>query len=345
MGAQPGVKEQPSPVEPDPWTRFSHLLVDAIAANAVYISAAERDAFRQRMEDVARQLKEPAPPPKVLIAAGSVVQALEHYSRQTQGAWNDTVSDLSNIVRTLMTHIESLHAGSSRVSQITRLIAEFDRVPLRELQPFHAGIESTLKTLADERAERQQEHEALLERLRSRVGDLEEAAHVRADSNSQATSAGRPSVDPCTGLPGRAEAEAAIHGAMSGTAQVFVAVFYVHRMSLTNARFGEKVGDQVILSCSQHIATGLAKGPAQLFRWMGPAFVAVLERSESVAAVASEVQRAASAPISRFFETSSRTVYLPMKMSGACIRTAGRTHAEVLDQIKRFILRASQVTD
>src|SRR4051794_35335666 len=111
-------------------------------------------------------------------------------------------------------------------------------------------------------------------------------------------------------------------------------------MNLTNARFGEAVGKQVLLNCSQHIASRLSAPNDLLFRWTGPAFVAMMERAE-IESITGEVQRIASIPLNRFFETASRTVYLPMKLSGEMISTPGRGWAEVSDQLERFILKAS----
>ena len=143
--------------------------------------------------------------------------------------------------------------------------------------------------------------------------------------------------DPCTGLPTRLDAEAMIRKVMAESAQCYVAVFYVHRMHLINARFGDAIGNQVILFCSQHIATNLSGPNDTLFRWRGPGFVAVLVRNESALAIASEVQRFTSMPLSRFFETPSRTVYLPIKLTSEVLPTAGRTADEVIEQVQKSL--------
>jgi GGDEF domain-containing protein len=121
----------------------------------------------------------------------------------------------------------------------------------------------------------------------------------------------------------------------------YAAVFYLHRMALINARFGEAIGNQVLLFCSQHLATTVTRANDSLFRWSGPAFVAILERQESEMAVSVEVQRLISAPISRFFETSTRSVYLPVKVTAEVIPLFHSNFAEVTDRLERFILTAS----
>jgi GGDEF domain-containing protein len=152
-------------------------------------------------------------------------------------------------------------------------------------------------------------------------------------------------VDPCTGLAKRPEAEAAMQRALDAgpgsETNSYAAVFYIHRMALTNARFGEAIGNQVVLFCSQQLATGVTRANDSLFRWSGPAFVAILERAESESAVNSEIQRLISSPFSRFFETSSRSVYLPMKITGKVIPLFDTNFAEVSGQLDNFILTAS----
>ena len=127
-----------------------------------------------------------------------------------------------------------------------------------------------------------------------------------------------------------------------GGSQVHVAVFYVHRMNLITSRFGENIGNEILLFCSQHIATSLVRLSDNMFRWSGPAFVAILLRKESPAVVADEVLRVVSSPLSKFFDISSRTMYLPVKLSGEVIPAGNQTYAAVVDKIGQFILRASQ---
>ncbi len=121
----------------------------------------------------------------------------------------------------------------------------------------------------------------------------------------------------------------------------YAAIFYLHRMQLTNARFGEAIGNQVMLFCSQHIATTVTRASDSLFRWSGPAFVAILERPESELAVNGEIQRLISTPFSRFFETSSRSVYLPVKVTAGVIPLYETNFAEACAHVERFILTTS----
>jgi GGDEF domain-containing protein len=147
-------------------------------------------------------------------------------------------------------------------------------------------------------------------------------------------------LDGVTPFPNRAQAEAAIGRAVASGSRVYVAAFYVHRTTLANVRFGRVIGDQVISFCGQHLTASIIKPHDSLYRWTGPAYVAILQQ-DSHLKVTEEVQRAASKPVSRVFETASRTVYLPIKLTGEVVATANQSCAEVTDQIERFILEAS----
>jgi GGDEF domain-containing protein len=193
---------------------------------------------------------------------------------------------------------------------------------------------SLSQAIANQSEQNQRRIDALLAELQDLRGQIASAPVASAPE----------SVDACTGLPNRSQAEAAIGRAVAASAQpTYVAVFYLHRMNLANARFGAAIGDQIISFCGQHLTAALIKPDDALYRWSGPAFVAVL-RKESHPRISDEVQRAASSPVSRFFETASRTVYLPIKLSGGAIVVDDRTYREVTQQIERFVLEAAGLT-
>jgi GGDEF domain-containing protein len=69
-----------------------------------------------------------------------------------------------------------------------------------------------------------------------------------------------------------------------------VAVFLVLRLEQIAGRFGAAAVDEVM----QHVAAALASDfspPDRLFRWHGPAFVAILRRTEPAHAVQHEIRR------------------------------------------------------
>jgi GGDEF domain-containing protein len=92
---------------------------------------------------------------------------------------------------------------------------------------------------------------------------------------------------------------------------VFAAVFAIERLDLINARFGHEVGDQVLLFFGEHVAQAL-KGSDRLFRWTGPAFLALMERSEPAHKVREEISRVISRRLSKTVKIANRSVLLPV---------------------------------
>jgi GGDEF domain-containing protein len=200
---------------------------------------------------------------------------------------------------------------------------------------------ASLDELAKHAAEARTQSLELTGNLQDRITILEQTTPQGIKPPPSAA----PTVDSTTGLPKRADGEVALQQALENTSdsgtRFYAVVFYVHRMALTNARFGEAIGNQVVLFCSQHIATTIAHATDALFRWSGPAFVGIFQRTESPATVSAEIQRLMSAPFSRFFETSSRSVYLPVKVTASVIPLADTNFAEVSSKIEEFILQTS----
>ena len=198
-----------------------------------------------------------------------------------------------------------------------------------------------LESLGKDGEASRKQSEELANGLQDRVTILEQSAAMAGSGPLAPVHSSGSSLDACTGLPDRTEAEAAIRSALGADGKTYVASFYLHRMNLANARFGKAIGDhQVIVFCSQHLST-LINSTDSLYRWTGPAFVAILQRQESAVKVSGEIQRIVSTPLSRFFETASRTVYLPVKMTGDVFETRHQTYAKLTDQIEKFILSAS----
>ncbi|MGA3026435.1 MAG: GGDEF domain-containing protein [Bryobacteraceae bacterium] len=127
----------------------------------------------------------------------------------------------------------------------------------------------------------------------------------------EAAADARSGADPCTGLLNRYAADAALARAAEEGRQVYAAVFILHRLQALNKRFGYAVGDRLLLLQGQHLARQLAPED-QLFRWLGPSFLALLDRSGPLEAVVSEVGRVGSNQFHTNVDLGSRSVLIPV---------------------------------
>lgn len=324
--------------EASAWKDVTLLVLGATADHAVHCGDSEVQPFRQLVRDSVEGLKNPASSSQVLIAAGVLSQAIAHYASQTQRAVDSLLADAGSTIQAFLDHLEHLHPDGDGLSSVTELRRTLGAaLQAGSFSTSRDVLKEVLEKLSQQADERRRQSLELTGRLQDRVTVLEQSLGSRP-----AAVEGAPGpVDLSTGLPIRSEAEAALRRAVEGDSKAYAAIFYLHRMPLTNARFGEAIGNQVILFCSQHIATTVTRGNDQLFRWSGPAFVAILERQESTMNVSSEIQRIVSAPLSRFFETASRSVYLPIKMTAAAVPLFDTNYAEVSAGIEQFVLQAS----
>jgi GGDEF domain-containing protein len=97
--------------------------------------------------------------------------------------------------------------------------------------------------------------------------------------------------DPVTSLPGRASAERAIHEMTRGGKKVLTALFVVDHLASINATFGREVGDDLLLGVASTIANELSDAP--LYRWSGPAILAVFGSKANLASVESRAKKIA----------------------------------------------------
>jgi GGDEF domain-containing protein len=317
--------EQPAPAQ-DAWKVLSLLVLRAVTEHAVVCDAADAGEFRQRVRQVMAQLEGDAEPSQVLIAAGGLAQSLASYNQRVQQRIDGVAGGGSPMISLLLDHLDQIY-GDQDCIELRRRMREAASLP----DGAAAQLGDCLDQLVQHAAMKKQQARELLDRLQDRITILERSSAAQPPAASA----------PEGGLSPRAEAEAAIRVALDAGTRCFIAVFYLHRMATTNARFGETVGNQVILFVRQHIASQVIKANDRLFRWSGPSFVALLERDESLQEVCGEVRRAAATPLSQLFETSTRSVYLPIKISGSAFAAEHRAYAEVQNQVETFLLQAS----
>ena len=140
---------------------------------------------------------------------------------------------------------------------------------------------------------------------------LDGAAKGEQPRAGEAGGDGRSGADPCTGLLNRYAAENAIAKAYEEGRQVYAAIFILHRLAALNKRFGYSVGDRLLLLQGQYLAQQLSPED-QLFRWLGPSFLALLRRPGSLDAVLSEVGRIGSNQFQTNVDLESRSVLIPV---------------------------------
>jgi GGDEF domain-containing protein len=108
----------------------------------------------------------------------------------------------------------------------------------------------------------------------------------------------------------------------------------VNRVQAVNARFGYSIGDQVLAAAAQQFREGLAAHD-KIFRWQGPALLAVLNRNQEIDSIRSEVRRFAEKKKEKTFLIGSRSVLLPISTSWTVL-PVGQTYDVLMRKIEIF---------
>ena len=120
-------------------------------------------------------------------------------------------------------------------------------------------------------------------------------------------------LDPLTGLPVRAYAESELSRAQVESADCYLALFIVKRLSLINAKFGYSRGDQVLLKIITQLAQSLPEFKS-LFRWSPCAFLAIAPPNISYKELRSKVHAIEITRMTPVLEWEGRSAMVPVTL-------------------------------
>ncbi|MEO5924339.1 MAG: diguanylate cyclase [Bryobacteraceae bacterium] len=319
------------------WFTLSKELLNAIADHPAFPTEGANQSFKDEILAIRDGLLADPSSTQATSTGVDVQEALTRYAGHAEKALGNLTTQLREIAGLLLNFTGSSDGADPKLAELRQsLLSAEDPDTLKALrQEIIERLEKSQQQ-ADAQSKR---GEALTEKLQDRVALLEN--FMSAPAPAPAPQDSTVTTDPCTGLPDWREADRAIQRAQSAGREVSIAVFYVHRMNYVNTRFGSVIGDKVLFVCSQHLATALVRPADALYRWKGPSFLAILEREEGQSHTENDIQRLLATPLSQYLETPSRTVYLPIKLTGHAVPATETSVAAIRDWIDRYILRAS----
>ncbi len=336
--------------------------IEALAASAVRSREEDYQYFSAELVQTLDALKTAPSPPTLTQCVHLLLPKFEQYQQNTQRHIHGLIAQLRGMIRTLISAIGSIRSDSDapELDEIEREIMELQT--LEGLAMARENLELALGQLTKAERVRKQEAASLLKRLHERVLILEdykstaaqaqpsqdqanasqtEAAKLGAPSAAQPTlgKAGIPNpteapVDRLTGLLTRDAAEAAIIALETNPRNKYLAAFYIQNMQQLNVRFGERVGDELLFLITQRIVTSLLRPSDQIFRWRGPAFVAIIEREEGFLYVGHELKRSVEHPFQFEFRSGSLLVFISIAAELLCV--AHGTAAEHILQLETY---------
>ncbi len=291
--------------------QLAEALLKAIRDHAVLGLPADRERFQSQIGDLNRRFVGTDDEAELLMIAGAARQALRLYETETNAYWANRTAELQTIAAT---STRALRDFSQRHSEATACLTQLEAslVSLSRVEDLRAArqqLEECIATLRTEN-QRQKETQAMLVR----------SLPPRGESPA----------DPVTGLASRQAAEDVIADRLQlGASGTHLALFVVHRIQQINARYGHAVGDDLLRTFLHHLTLNLRPGDA-LYRWSGPAFLAVVQRDDPLDAVVLEMRRVGAYKLDRELEIGDRSVMVPLSASVCLVALTVQTQRTAL---------------
>ena len=302
------------------------MLLEGIARHALAFDREEYGEFRATLQKLGSALKTTQDPDELLVVAENVCDAMAHYNREAQRVHGAQTVELRCMIEMVSQTLVALaEAGGQSVQTLQSIRNQVESArQLDDIRLLRARLGDSLKSLSEE-ARRQRERNA--EMLRR----AEHAALVAAGNRQDVD------VDRVSGLPSPDNAEREITARVGAGSGYCAVVFVVERVQSVNLRYGPGAGNRMLQAFGQYLGSKLTPKD-EVFRWRGPAFVAVLNRDYPADEVRAEMARLASDRQELSMEVDGRPVKLPLGCAWTVVPLAKCEIAkDACQQIDQFI--------
>jgi GGDEF domain-containing protein len=286
------------------YRRIIGLFLQGISLHSVEGDKADHERFREDIEKCLAVLSPETPVSELLVVVGGALRAMEEYNQRTSKFVRRQNTELQHMLAMLTQTVISIGAGSEqsvkRLQNIEKSIESTQAV--EDIQILKLRLSECLEAVRDEAIRQQRDGQDAIESLKKELQSSQElmgCVEVKVD------------LDGATGLHGKAEADRAIRAAMESPQGKFVVIAVCSRVQAVNARFGYAVGDKILQAFAEHFKKGMSARD-QLFRWQGPALLALIERSERIDRVRTEIRQFADLRLDKTIEVGQRTVLIPI---------------------------------
>ena len=278
-------------------------LLDGIARHALELDRAACRAFRELIGGIQGEITPQAGGGAVVAKAGEAVEAIGEYTRQTGSLVHGQAAEMRNMIAMLASTVVDIGgAGERAVSRLQKIGDDLERAAaVEDIAGLRTRLQGCLSEIREEARKQRTESTQLVQALRREVSRKQEAGRIVG-------------LDLVTELPGEAAAGAQFEIALRGGGQRHVAVFVLGAARRINLRFGRAAGDEVVRALKQYLGEHLAPG-GQLFRWPGPALVALLAGTETFDEICARLKNVLEKPIERSFDVGGQRVSIPLSVA------------------------------
>jgi GGDEF domain-containing protein len=288
------------------YRRMLDLFLQAVSLHAVEGDKREFDRFRADMDAFAIRLGSELSIADRFVVVGEVLRAMEDYNRQTSKFLRVQSAELQKMIAMLTQTVIAVGANSeASVAKLQEIEKALEKSQvLEDIHSIKAQLGECLQSVRGEAERQKAEAQVVMENLQ------QEVAHSQGLLTAGPGALNR---DPATGLPDKSEAERALRRALS-TPDSFVLIAVVGRVQAVNARFGYAIGDQLLAAAAEHLR-GALSADDKVFRWQGPALLALLNRRGALSDIRDELRRFIEKKLEKNFIIGSRAILLPVSTS------------------------------
>ena len=312
--------------EDSPLRLVVSLLITRMGSTAVAAVPSDLVALVRDLRQIHDALTPDLTPESLRVLAEEAAQVLTTYNHGIERLLASQGSEVKHILALLQETVigiagENTRSGK-RLQEITEELEKSGAIT--DLRVLNGRLAECLKGLREETLQRKADAAVVMEKLQMTI------------ERGRATLVAQPGnlLDTVTGLPGRDDAIAAMQNAVDGGTRHYAVVMVVHRVETINSRFGIDVGDLMMAGFKDHLKKQLSAAD-RLFRWGGPALVAIIERPEPLSTVLAQIRRLLDARVEVNYSGNGKSVLIPLSASWAAFPIASTADAD--KQVQAFI--------
>ncbi len=312
--------------EDSPLRPLVSLLISRMGSTAVEAVPADLVALLRNLRQIHDALTPDLPPGGITILAEEAAQVLSAYNKGIERLLASQGREVKHILALLQDTVIGIAGENTRSGKhLQEITEELEKSgAITDLRVLKGRLTECLKDLREEALQQKADAAAVMEKLQMTI------------ERGRATFAEQPGnpLDAVTGLPCRNDAIAAMQNAVDGGTRHYAVVMVVQRVEMINNRFGMDVGDRMMAGFKDHLKKQLS-GADQLFRWGGPALVAIIERPEPLAAVLQQIKHLLNARVEVNYSGNGKSVLIPLSASWSAFHIASA--ADAGKQVQAFI--------
>jgi GGDEF domain-containing protein len=306
--------------------RVLSLLIEKIGSSAAKGDGDEHADFCVEMNDLRDRLAAEVSSENLFIMAGSAAQTMENYNLRISSLIRKQAAELQAVVAMVTETALKIGGEASRSAQRLQEIGNhFEKAgSLDDLKTLKAHLGECLSSFREEVDRQKRESDSAIRSLQRQVG--QSAAEIPISNESP---------DPITGLPCKPAALLAMQAAAESGMRLYVVTMVVKGVQSVNTRFGFEVGDRMLRTFKENLERHLT-GKDKLFRWEGPAIIALMDRAEPVGQVRTQIRRILDGRLEQNFTVDGRSVLIPIH-ADFLIFPLMPPMAQAVRQIQKFV--------